>query len=246
MPLTRAQAREFDRRAIDEFAMPGVLLMENAGRGVAVHVRRVNPKKRRTVVVCGGGNNGGDGFVLARHLDNWGWPVKVLLCARPSELRGDAAVMYQILAKSKVAIDVMLTDSVRFEDYLNQELTNFNDGWVVDALFGTGLTGVVREPFDRVIAAMNSSPAPILAVDIPAGLACDTGEPLGATVRAVYTITFVGLKRGFLAAGALTWTGEVHVVDIGAPRALLANFPVAGDPSILRLPDPEIENGQPS
>jgi NAD(P)H-hydrate epimerase len=241
MPLTREQARDFDRRAKQEFAMPSLLLMENAGRGVAVHVRRVNPKKRRTVIVCGGGNNGGDGFVIARHLDNWGWPVKVLLFARPSELRGDAAVMYQILAKSGVRIEVILTDAVRFEDYLNQELTNFNDGWLVDALFGTGLSGPVREPFDHVIAAMNASPAPVLSVDIPSGLDCDTGEPQGATARAIYTITFVGHKTGFLVEGALNWTGEVHVVDIGAPRALLEQFPIAGDPPILRLPDPEPE-----
>jgi len=237
MPLSREQAREVDRRAVDEFAMPSVLLMENAGRGVAVHVRRVNPKKRRTVIVCGGGNNGGDGFVIARHLDNWGWPVKVLLFARPSELRGDAAVMYQVLAKSRVPIEVMLAGALRFEDYLNQELTNFNDGWVVDALFGTGLSGPVREPFDRVIAAMNSSPAPVLSVDIPSGLDCDTGEPLGSSVRAIYTITFVGLKQGFLKEGALNWTGEVHVADIGAPRALLASYSIASDPPILRLPD---------
>lgn len=249
MPLTREQAREFDRRAIAEFAMPGVLLMENAGRGVAVHVRRVNPQKRRTVIVCGGGNNGGDGFVIARHLDNWGWPVRVLLFARPSELSGDAAAMYQILAKSNVPIEVVLPDAVRFEDYLNEGITNFNDGWIVDALYGTGLTGPAREPMDRVIAAMNASPAPVLAVDVPSGLDADTGSPLGVAVRADYTITFVGLKSGFLATQAHEWTGEVHVADIGAPKALAQQFPIAGDPQILRVPDDDIEessNGKPT
>lgn len=236
MPLTREQAREFDRRAVADFGMPSLLLMENAGRGVAVHLRRVNPHKQRTVIVCGGGNNGGDGFVIARHLENWGWPVKVLLFTPPSALRGDASTMYQILARSRGVINVILPDSVRFEDYLNEELTNFNDGWIVDALFGTGLQGPVREPWTRIIAAMNASPAPVLAVDIPSGLDCDTGEPLGLAVRAAYTITFVGLKRGFLQPGALDWTGEVHVVDIGAPRTLLADFPVHSDPAILRLP----------
>src|SRR5580765_5988962 len=86
MFLTRAQAREFDRRAIEEYGVPGVVLMENAGRGVAVQVRKYNPKKRRVVVCCGKGNNGGDGFVIARHLENFGWPVKILLFANPSEL----------------------------------------------------------------------------------------------------------------------------------------------------------------
>jgi NAD(P)H-hydrate epimerase len=209
-------------------------------------MRRVNPKKRRTIICCGKGNNGGDGFVIARHLDNWGWPVKVLLFGRPSELTGNAATMYQILAKSNIRIEVVLPDAVRLEDYLNQDLTNFNDGWLVDALFGTGLSGSVREPFDRVIAAINASPAPVLAVDIPSGLDCDTGEPLGIAVRAHFTVTFAGLKQGFMRPEALHWTGEVHVVDLGAPRTLLNQFPVIGDPQILRLPDPTPEgNGQP-
>lgn len=237
MPLTREQAREYDQRAATEFHMPTLLLMENAGRGVAVHVRRVNPKKRRTVIVCGKGNNGGDGFVIARHLDNWGWPVKVLLFAKPSELTGDAATMYQVMIKGKLPVEVVLTDSIRLEDYLNEELTNFNDGWIIDALLGTGLSGPVREPLDRVIAAMNASPAPVLSVDIPSGLDCNSGQPLGLAVRAAFTITFVGLKQGFLAAGAHQWTGEVHVVDIGGPRELLTHYPVAGDPQILRVPD---------
>lgn len=236
MPLTREQAREFDRRAVTDFGMPSLLLMENAGRGVAVHLRRVNPHKQRTVIVCGGGNNGGDGFVIARHLDNWGWPVKVVLLAAPSALQGDAALMYHILARTGIVINVVLPDSVRFEDYLNEELTNFNDGWIVDALFGTGLRGTVRDPWNRVIAAMNASPAPVLAVDIPSGLDCDTGEPLGTAVRAAYTITFVGMKSGFLNPQALAWTGEIHVADIGAPRALLREFPLVGDPPILRVP----------
>jgi len=239
MPLTREQAREFDRRAIEEFGVPSPLLMENAGRGIAVHVRRVNPKKRRTIICCGGGNNGGDGFVVARHLDNFGWPVKVLLFAKPSGLKGDAATMFDILKRSQITIDYVPLDSLRVEDYLNQDLTNFNDGWIVDGLFGTGLSEAVREPFDRVIAAINSSPAPVLAIDIPSGLDCDTGQPLGSAVRANFTVTCAGMKKGFLTPDALEWTGEVHVVDIGAPRILLSQFRLAGDPQIIRLPEPE-------
>src|SRR5258707_2782707 len=224
MPLTREQAREFDRGAWEEYGVPGIVLMENAGRGVAVQMRRYNPEKRRAVVVCGKGNNGGDGFVIARHLDNFGWPVKVLLFAKPSELVGDAAVMFEIVKRSGLKIEYVAADAVRFEDYLNDELTNFGDGWLVDALFGTGLSGEVREPFDRVIAAMNASPAPVLAVDIPSGLDCDTGQPLGIAVRADVTATFVDRKAGFLAEVAQPWLGEVHVVDIGAPRALVAQY----------------------
>ncbi|MFL5342554.1 MAG: NAD(P)H-hydrate epimerase [Gemmataceae bacterium] len=224
MPLTRAQAREFDRRAADEFGMPSLLLMENAGRGAAVQMRKYNPTKRRVVVVCGKGNNGGDGFVIARHLDNFGWPVKVLLFAKPSELAGDAAVMFDVIKRSRLSMEYVPADAVRFEDYLNDELTNYGDGWIVDALFGTGLSGDVHEPFDRVIAAMNASPAPVLAVDIPSGLDCDTGRPLGIAVRADVTATFVDRKAGFLAESAQPWLGEVHVVEIGAPRALVEQY----------------------
>jgi NAD(P)H-hydrate epimerase len=123
-----------------------------------------------------------------------------------------------------------MLDSLRLEDYLNDEITNFNDGWIVDALFGTGLSGPVREPFDRVIAAINASPAPVLAVDTPSGLDCDTGQPLGATVRADFTVTFVSLKTGFLIPEARPWLGEVHVTDIGAPRNLVEQYVMPGEP----------------
>jgi NAD(P)H-hydrate epimerase len=224
MPLTRDQAREFDRRAPAEFGIPGVVLMENAGRGVAVQMRKYNPKKRRVIVCCGKGNNGGDGFVLARHLDNFGWPVKILLFAKPSELTGDAAAMFEIVKRSRLTLDFLPLDGVRTEDYLNEQLTMFDDGWIVDALFGTGLDGPVREPFDRVIAAINASPAPVMSVDIPSGLDCDTGQPLGATVRANVTTTMIDLKEGFLHLEAQPWLGEVHIVDIGAPRALVEQY----------------------
>ena len=94
--------------------------------------------------------------------------------------------------------------------------------WIVDALFGTGLTGPVRSPFDRVIELMNVSGAKILAVDIPSGLDADTGEPLGVTVRAAHTVTFVAPKVGFANLAAATFTGQVHVADIAiAPRFVL-------------------------
>jgi NAD(P)H-hydrate epimerase len=229
MPLTRSQAREFDRRASEEFGVPGVVLMENAGRGVAVQVRKYNPKKRRVVVCCGKGNNGGDGFVIARHLHNFGWPVKVLLFASRSELTGDAAVMFEIVKRSGVPMEFVPLDGIRAEDHLNEQLTMLTDGWIVDALFGTGLSGPVRAPFDRVIAAINASPCPVLAVDIPSGLDCDTGQPMGTAVRADVTATFIDMKKGFLEPDAQAWLGEVHIVDIGAPRVLVEQY-VPADP----------------
>ena len=100
-------------------------------------------------------------------------------------------------------------------------------GWIVDALFGTGLTRPLVSPFDEVIAAVNARNRPVLAVDLPSGLDCDTGEPLGPTIKATHTATFVALKRGFANLKAKPWLGEVHVVDIGAPKKLLDEYRVA-------------------
>ncbi len=210
--LSRAEVRAIDRRAIDEFGIPGIVLMENAGRGAAAMLLSLGARGR-VVVCCGKGNNGGDGFVIARHLDNHGIPVRVWLFAAPEALTGDAAVNYRILDKTGLPI-------VRYEDEsaLRRELSTA--AWVVDALFGTGLSGPVRPPFDSVIACINDSPARVLAVDIPSGLDCDTGQPLGATVRADHTVTFVASKKGFAAFEARPWLGRVHVADIGVPRVL--------------------------
>jgi NAD(P)H-hydrate epimerase len=142
----------------------------------------------------------------------------VLLFARAPDLAGDAAIHYQIIAKSGLPIVSLGTGPVDHET-LGSEMATAE--WIVDALFGTGLAGAVRAPFDRIIAAINSSRAPVLAVDIPSGLDCDTGQPLGATVRADHTATFVALKKGFANLAAQEWLGKVHIIPIGIPRALL-------------------------
>ncbi len=224
MALSRAEVRELDRRAIEEFGVPGVVLMENAGRGAAeVLMRQLNPDRWQVLIVCGAGNNGGDGFVIARHLDRHSYPVKVWLVGHPDKLTPDAAVNYHIVTRSRINCAVCEPPAV---DPLLADLAVTQDNWVVDALFGTGLTGAVREPYDRVIAAINNCGGPILAVDIPSGLDCDTGKPLGPTVRADHTVTFVAPKAGFAAAEAREWLGEVHVVGIGAPRKLLEHYGV--------------------
>jgi NAD(P)H-hydrate epimerase len=219
MVLSREQVRELDRRAIEEFGVPGLVLMENAGRGVAELYRRLAGPSP-PIICCGKGNNGGDGFVIARHLDACGVPVRVLLFARPEDLRGDAAVNYQIIAKSGLPIDVFA--AAVDAEALRRELKAAE--WVVDALFGTGLSGPVRPPFNQVIQAINDRGTHVLAVDIPSGLDCDSGRPLGPTVRAEHTATFVAPKKGFREAAAREWLGQVHVLDIGAPRVLVEEF----------------------
>ncbi len=107
----------------------------------------------------------------------------------------------------------------------NRLLDQFRSaGWIVDALFGTGLTRALENPFDDLIAQINIASAQILAIDLPSGLDCDTGEPLGPTVRAAHTATFVARKLGFQNPNSRNWTGDVHVVDIGAPRKLVEEY----------------------
>jgi NAD(P)H-hydrate epimerase len=216
MFLSRDEVRAVDHRAIADYGVPGVVLMENAGRGAAELLLSLGV--RGPVTICAGkGNNGGDGFVIARHLDIHQVPVRVLVFARPEELSGDAAINFGIIQKSGLPLAFFGPDVT--EAALQRELAATE--WVVDALFGTGLTGAVRPPFDWVIASINASAARVLAVDIPSGLDCDTGLPMGPTIRAEHTVTFVAAKKGFAEPAAREWLGQVHVVGIGAPRAAL-------------------------
>src|SRR5438132_5391384 len=213
MFLSRDEVRAVDRWAIEELGVPGVVLMENAGRGAAELLLALGIHGR-VVICCGKGNNGGDGFVLARHLHIQSVPVQVLLFTRPEELTGDAAINYQIVTKSGLPTKTLAGPDID-GTALRHELAGAE--WVVDALFGTGLSGPVRPPFDTVIAAIIDSGARVLAVDIPSGLDADTGLPLGPTVRAERTVMFVTEKKGFANPAAGAWLGQVHVVGIGAP-----------------------------
>ncbi|MCI0700872.1 MAG: NAD(P)H-hydrate epimerase [Planctomycetia bacterium] len=222
--LTRDEVRELDRRAIEGFGVPGVVLMENAGRGCAELVMRLNPERRPVVILCGPGNNGGDGFVIARHLDNHGWPVSVHVIAKHNRQAGDADINFDLLFACGI-------EFVQYRpDYFEQSHRDLflrhyaRAEWVVDALFGTGLSKPLGPPYDWLTEIVNNSGKPILAVDIPSGLDCDTGEPLGPCVRATHTATFVAPKRGFLNPTSREWTGEVHVIDIGAPRVLVDEY----------------------
>src|SRR5580704_5174030 len=145
MFLSREQVRAIDRRAIEEFGVPGAVLMENAGRGAAELLLALGVGES-VAICCGKGNNGGDGFVVARHLDLHGVTIQVLLFARPEDLAGDAAINYRIIEKAGLPIEACAgavdTETVR------RKLTGAD--WVVDALFGTGLSGPVRAPLEQV------------------------------------------------------------------------------------------------
>jgi NAD(P)H-hydrate epimerase len=232
--LSRAEVRELDRRAIDGFSVPGVVLMENAGRGCAELLMRLNPDKKPVVILCGPGNNGGDGFVIARHLDNQGWPVMVYVVAETTNtpkggirpvLSADAATNLDIFRRCNLHSLAYPGLWCSHPHFLNQLFSDLKtQSWIIDALFGTGLSRPLEAPYDEIAAQVNACGNPVLAVDIPSGLDCDTGEPLGPTVRATHTATFVAHKKGFLNPASRKWTGEVHVIDIGAPRVLIEEY----------------------
>jgi NAD(P)H-hydrate epimerase len=218
-PLSRAQVREVDRRAIEDYGMSGLVLMENAGRG-CVDVLLSLGCRGPVAIVCGKGNNAGDGFVIARHLELRGMAAKVLLLGAPADLRGDAAANYAIVAKARLpTIDFSAGLSA---DRLRESLAGAE--WIVDALLGTGASGPPRPPFDEAIRIMNASAARKLAVDLPSGLDCDTGIPADPTFQAEHTCTFVAPKIGFANQAAARSLGQVHVVDIGVPRCVVTDI----------------------
>jgi NAD(P)H-hydrate epimerase len=239
--LTRDEVRELDRRATEEYGVRGVVLMENAGRGCAELLTELNPEKKTVLILCGPGNNGGDGLVIARHLVTHEWPVNVCVfselamagsgdsVAADPRLSPDAARNFVLLRRIhhvRLASTRHWNTDELLRDQLFAEIRE--SGWVVDALFGTGLSRSLGPPYDEIVARVNESGRPVLAVDIPSGLDCDTGEPLGPTIRATHTATFVAPKRGFLNPKSREWTGEVHVVDIGAPRVLVEEYRARG------------------
>ena len=214
--LTRVQVRDVDRRALDDYGLPGIVLMENAGRNAAA-LLRVLGINGPVAICCGKGNNAGDGFVVARHLENAGIPVTVFLAVASIHLAGDAAVNFGVLRRAGTRIIEPPVGGI--QSLWSSELAGAD--WIVDALLGTGTAGPLREPFLSAIAAINQSGRRVFALDLPSGLDCDTGQALGGCIRAAHTATFVARKPGFDADGAMALTGEVHVIDIGIPRRLL-------------------------
>jgi NAD(P)H-hydrate epimerase len=250
-PLSRQEVRGLDERAAAGLAMPTLLLMENAGRGAAGWLAELagaippdaggrpftppptlpdpdvphGPPPPLMLILCGPGNNGGDGGVVARHLDAWGFPVEVVWFAHGDQLRGDAAAQWGILARSGIAQSAWFDDHPG--DAVDPEAIRARlagADWLVDGLLGTGLSRPVEGPLRTVIEAINDSGKPVFALDLPSGLDADTGLPLGIAFRAEATATFVAPKLGFSAPGAADYTGEVAVIDIGLPRALLEPY----------------------
>ena len=218
--VTAAEMRSIDRCTIEELGIPGVVLMEHAGRAVFHSTMRIWGEQGGSgavSVVCGRGNNGGDGFVVARHLRNHGVPVRVCALAEKDQISGDARINLDILEKMGVKVNYIKSGS---------ELREVLDGslLVVDAILGTGARGAPVGLVLDAIREINSLGVPVVAVDVPSGIDADTGAVPGDCVRAVETVTFGFVKRGLVMYPAARYTGRVIIADISIPEAALSEL----------------------
>jgi len=212
--LSSVQARAFDRFLSERCAVPGLLLMENAGRNAASAVHERLGQAARVLCVCGTGNNGGDGFVLARHLLRLGHDVRVVLLGRGEQVAGDARVnldAWRGIGGGLLEIDTDTGVKERLD-----ALWDGADG-IVDALFGTGLSRELSGRFRAAVESMNGSGRRVFALDLPSGMHADTGSALGIAVRAQVTITFGHPKPGLLTTSGADLCGELVVADLGVP-----------------------------
>ena len=216
--VTAEEMAEIDRTAIEEVGIPGVVLMENAGRGATEIMWGYFPdlSEKRVAVLAGGGNNGGDGFVIARHL--WQQQVEVVLyCLKKLEsYRGDARINLDIVQKLGLPLEEH-TDSKTIAA-LGKKLAGAD--LVVDAILGTGINAEVRGFYREVIDLVNQQDKPVLAVDLPSGLDASSGMPLGTCIEADVTATFGLPKVGQLVTPGCNFVGRLEVIDIGLPRSV--------------------------
>lgn len=211
MLFTPDQVRELDRRAIEQFGIPGATLMSRAGRAAWRLIRRRYPQAKRLLVLCGGGNNGGDGYVIAQAAADAGVHVDLCPWVDPAKLTGDAA------SAAENALSVLAP--VVFE----RERLEHADV-IVDALLGTGLDRPVTGDMATAIEACNESGKPIVAIDVPSGLSARTGQVLGVAMRSALTPSFIGLKQGLFTADAPDYVGELVFDDLGVPAAVYADM----------------------
>lgn len=220
---------EADRLTIAR-GTPGIVLMRNAGKACAEAIS-LRYEKVRTVVLCGPGNNGGDGFVVAKILEEEGWDVAVSLLISPDKLHGDAKLAYEEWIQA-AQVPVLAP----FDQSLLQDA-----GLIIDAVFGTGLTRDIVSPCEEIIASANAGSTPVVSVDIPGGVNGNDGQVLGCAFEADLTVTFFRKKLAHLLFPGRGLCGEIVVADIGiqedvieelspttfenAPQLWLADFP---------------------
>jgi NAD(P)H-hydrate epimerase len=212
------QVRELDRITIEEKGIPGIKLMRSAAQACVDVLLGQAPSPGKVSVLCGSGNNAGDGFIIAGLLANRGIEVTVGLVGKVPSAETDAGKAYGYCREAGVEI-------------LTAELSLQDSAFVVDALLGTGLIGPVRPEYQQVISAVNLHDCTVLAVDLPSGLCADTGNILGACIKADMTVTFIGRKLGLLTNDGPEVVGELNFADLSVPASVFD----AIEPSVRML-----------
>ena len=217
--LTSAQMREADRRSIDDIGIPSLVLMENAGRQTVAAMEAMydDLHERRVAVLCGRGNNGGDGFVIARTLLQRDVEAAVFLIGVVADVRGDARTNLDILGRLGVTV-IEIADSQAWELHFSEVIACT---LIVDAIFGTGLNAPLSGLIESIVADVNASGIPVVAVDLPSGLSADTSEPIGESVRASMTVTLAAPKLPLVLPPAEGRCGDVVIADIGIPAEVI-------------------------
>jgi len=219
--VTGQEMGEIDRYTIEEVGIPGVVLMEEAGRRVAEVVQEelAGQEEPEVVVLAGRGNNGGDGFVVARLLAQQGVKVNTFLLGEKGEITGDARVNLDILDK----LDICVQELTSQEEVQAVKTELKEADLAVDALLGTGIKGELRGLYPDLIALINQMSTAVVAVDIPSGVEADTGQVRTDAVKAEITVTFALPKRGNVLHPGAKYTGDLTVVDIGIPAQAAAS-----------------------
>jgi NAD(P)H-hydrate epimerase len=237
--VTAEQMKELDRRATEEFGVPSIVLMENAGLRTFDLIYSILNEigSYHVAIICGRGNNGGDGFVVARHLHQVGVDVRVFLIGTVDGVKGDAKINLEIAQKSGVSI-------TEVADAAPLRMPLAHSDLIVDAIFGTGVKGEITGLAGDVIDVINASGKPVVAVDLPSGLESDTGEICGKCVQAIATVTFGLPKIGLATYPGAAYAGDVAVAEIGIPEAAfdtaeINTFYTEADDVLYRLPERE-------
>ncbi|MCP3872638.1 MAG: NAD(P)H-hydrate dehydratase [Desulfobacteraceae bacterium] len=218
--VTASQMQDMDKQTIESFGLPGIVLMENAGRGAFDFLMRKfkDIGSKKVAVIAGRGNNGGDGFVIARYLMEKGIDVTVFLLSSKKKVTGDAKFnmdLYQTLCNKASTRGIIEIPNI--DTFKHQKTQIIHHDLFIDAILGTGLNSDVRGFFKDAIELINRSKKPIFSIDIPSGLHSDTGQPLGVAVKAHATATFAFAKIGHILYPGNTYTGELDIIDIGIP-----------------------------
>jgi len=236
--VTSVEMQLLDRISIEKFGIPGIVLMENAGKAVADFINERCASFNKIYIFCGPGNNGGDGLVVARHLFNRGFSVKVFLGGSKDKLKKDAKTNMAIVSNMGIEIKEVFSSSEL--SLLEKELI---EGKVilVDALLGTGVKGAPRGIIGEMVRLINRLNGIKIAVDIPTGVNADTGEVQGEAIKATYTVTFAYPKRGIYLYPGMDYVGEVKIADIGIPHNILEKEKIKIQANLLLPEDLPLE-----